>query len=274
MYAAPEADASNGFGMLPAADEQGRAAVPDDVVELRIGQPRVEWHQREAGAQAGGLEFDVLELVFRQVRDPVAGREAPRPEGGAEASGAIVNLRKRESVLSTHDSGRVGLSQRRTVHQVDISLDGCRHEQFRGRRRWFNDRETVHVARSGSGSVQFPIVARVVSKVLRIHDPRLRRAGDGNRLHEDHGSCIVAGGRRVIAPAQEVVLDGGHYVHLHRNRRGLTLDDHAVVITADRHRTIVADEEDLIEVEERLPADDPGPGVFPAGDVTLRDGHA
>ena len=43
------------------------------------------------------------------------------------APGAIVNLGKRESVLSTDDSSRVGLSQSRIVHQVYVALDRCRH---------------------------------------------------------------------------------------------------------------------------------------------------
>ena len=68
-----------------------------------------------------------MKLVSREVRDPVAGHEAPGPEGSAQASGAIVNLGKRESVLSTDDSSRVGLSQSRIVHQVYVALDRCRH---------------------------------------------------------------------------------------------------------------------------------------------------
>ena len=68
---------------------------------LRNRQAPVERDEGVAGADACRLDLEVLELVCREQCYAVAGLHAARPQRGAEAADAVVDLPEREATAVT-----------------------------------------------------------------------------------------------------------------------------------------------------------------------------
>jgi len=114
-------------------DQQARARVLGDVLDLARMQPSVGRHRAQPGRPAAKQQFEKLAAIFERQQHPVAGREPTCPESSGNPGGAARQLAVIPGVMAVADRRLLrqpprGVEQQcREVHFITLSLrDACK----------------------------------------------------------------------------------------------------------------------------------------------------